>query len=429
MGMTESEMVRGETLGSILLRYRGYVYGASIFIGVYFVYLLFTPPNIDLKHHVYLAEAMLHGNFDVAAAGMPAIYNDTVAVGASRYTPFPPGPAILLLPFVAIWGTAFSESQFAAALGAVNVVVFWQVLVALGVSRRTQALVVPFFAFGTVHFYCATEGGVWQYSHVAAVFFMLAAVLLLLRNAPLALTAFVFGFAVISRSPTLLAAPFFLYYVYHQHSERLTIAGLTDRAWLKDVAAFGAGLAPFGLLMLGYNYARFHDPFNSGYQAVYETYVNSDIKYSYYRSLFPDAPQFKLFDVRNIPIHLYTLFLMPPQFHADWTVFRPSPYGMSVLLTSPAFVYAFLVKRKTVLKPACWLAIGLVSALLFMHYSQGWVQFGYRFLLDFAPFLLILTALGFDDNTSPAHRRIQVDLVAISIVVCFWGNFWALHGL
>jgi hypothetical protein len=69
-----------------------------------------------------------------------------------------------------------------------------------------------------------------------------------------------------------------------------------------------------------------------------------------------------------------------------------------------------------------------VSALLFMHYSQGWAQFGYRFLLDFAPFLLILTALGFDDNTSPAHRRIQVDLVAISILVGFWGTFWANNG-
>jgi hypothetical protein len=429
MGMTESEMVRGETLGSILLRYRGYVYGAAIFMGVYLVYLLFTPADIDFKHHVYLAQAMLHGNFDVGAAGMPANYPDAVVAGASRYVPFPPGPAILLLPFVAVWGTAFSESQFAAALGAVNVVVFWQVLVALGVSRRTQAFVVPFFAFGTVHFYCATEGSVWQYSHVAAVFFMLVAVLLLLRNAPLALTAFVFGFAVISRSPTLLAAPFFLYYVYRQHSEHLTIAGLTDRGWLKDLAAFSAGLAPFGLLMLGYNYARFHDPFTSGYQAVYESYVHSDVKYNYYRSLFPSAPQFNLFDPRNIPLHLYTLFLMPPQFHADWSVLRPSPYGMSVILTSPAFVYAFLVKRKTALKPACWLAIGLVSALLFMHYSQGWVQFGYRFLLDFAPFLLILTALGFDDNTSSRHRRIQLNLVSLSIVVGFWGNFWALHGL
>jgi len=50
MGMTESGMVRGQTLGSILLRYRGYVYGASIFVGVYFVYLLFTPLDIDAKH-------------------------------------------------------------------------------------------------------------------------------------------------------------------------------------------------------------------------------------------------------------------------------------------------------------------------------------------------------------------------------------------
>jgi hypothetical protein len=29
-----------------------------------------------------------------------------------------------------------------------------------------------------------------------------------------------------------------------------------------------------------------------------------------------------------------------------------------------------------------------------MHFSQGWVQFGYRFSNDFAPFALILVALG-----------------------------------
>jgi hypothetical protein len=428
MGLTESELVQRESWGNVLLRYRGYVYGASIFLGVYLVYLVFTPVDIGEKHHVYLAQAMLHGSFDVAKAGMPADYIDTVTVGTSRYIPFPPGPAVLLLPFVAIWGTSFSESQFAAALGAVNVVLFWQILIALGISRRAKILLVPFFAFGTVEFYCATEGAVWQYNHVAAVFFMLVAVLLLLRKAPLALTAFVFGFAVISRSPTLFAAPFFLHYVYYQHNERLSVAGLTDRAWLKDVAAFCAGLAPFGVVMLGYDYARFHNLFTSGYQAVYEEYIHGDQKYNYYRALFPDATPLKLFDVRAIPWHLYTLLLMPPRFVGDWSVFRPSPYGMSVLLTSPAFVYALMVKRKTPLKAACWIAIALVSALLFSHYSQGWVQFGYRFLLDFAPFLLILTALGFDDNDSPTHRRVQFDLVAISIVVCFWGNFWAHRG-
>ncbi len=430
MGTTESGLVQRETLSSIWLRYRGYAYGASIFLGVYLIYLVFTPVNIGEKHHVYLASAMLHGSFDVARAGMPADYIDTVTVGAHRYIPFPPGPAILLLPFVAVWGTSFSESQFAAALGAVNVVIFWQVLIALGISRRSKLLLVPFFAFGTVHFYCATEGAVWQYNHVAAVFFMLVAVLLLLKKAPLPLVAFVFGFAVISRLPTLFAVPGILYYVYYQHSEKLSLDGLRDRAWLKDVLAFAIGLAPFGLITLGYDYARFHNFLESGYHAVYLDYAVADNRgvYSYYKALFPNAPPFHLFDPRAIPWHLYTLFLMPPRFVNDWSILRPSPYGMSVLLTSPAFVYAVLVKRKTPLKAASWIAIALVCALLFCHYTQGWVQFGYRFLLDFVPFLLILTAMGFDDNDSPTHRRIQVDLVAISIVVCFWGNFWAHRG-
>ncbi|HLE82158.1 MAG TPA: hypothetical protein VJA25_12800, partial [Dehalococcoidia bacterium] len=117
--------------------------------------------------------------------------------------------------------------------------------------------------------------------------------------------------------------------------------------------------------------------------------------------------------------------LMPPQFVPGWDIFRPSPYGMSVLLTSPAFIYAGFVKRKSWLKPSLWIAIAFVSLPLLLHYSQGWVQFGYRFLLDFAPFLLILTAFGFDDNDSPGARRLQVALVAVAIVAGFWGRHWA----
>jgi hypothetical protein len=158
---------------------------------------------------------------------------------------------------------------------------------------------------------------------------------------------------------------------------------------------------------------------------VYETYIHSDIKYNYYRSLFPHASHFKLFDPRNIPLHLQALFLMPPQVISNFPFFRASPYGMSILLTSPAFIYAFLVKRKSSLVPASWLAIAFVATLLFMHYSQGWVQYGYRFLLDFAPFLLILTAFGFDDNSTPGHRRLQVALVTMSVLMGLFGVYSA----
>jgi len=423
--MATVELAQREPVAQALLRYRGYISGAAIFTCVFLVYLALAPAGEAINHHVYLAEAMLHGSFDVGAAGMPSGYQDTVPINGSVYLPFPPGPAILLLPFVAIWGTDFSQTQFCAFLGAVNVLLFWQLLAALKVSGRAQALAVLFFAFGTVHFYCASNGGVWQYNQIAAVFFLLIAIMLLVKRAPLPLVAAAFGFAVISRSPTLLAAPFFLYYVYRLHSERLTVSGLTKRAWLKDVALFAAGLIPFGVVTLFYNYARFGDPFTSGYQAVYETYIHSDIKYNYYRSLFPHASHFKLFDPRNIPLHLQTLFLMPPQVISKFPFFRASPYGMSILLTSPAFIYALLVKRKTALVPASWLAIGLVASLLFMHYSQGWVQYGYRFLLDFAPFLLILTAFGFDDNATPGHRRLQVALVTTSVLMGLFGVYSA----
>ena len=58
-----------------------------------------------------------------------------------------------------------------------------------------------------------------------------------------------------------------------------------------------------------------------------------------------------------------------------------------------------------------------------MHFSQGWVQFGYRFSNDFAPFALVLVALG----ASRLGRLWPfVVLVVASIVVNFWGTMWGV---
>jgi hypothetical protein len=181
-------------------------------------------------------------------------------------------------------------------------------------------------------------------------------------------------------------------------------------------------LLPFVLFSLWYNDIRFGSPFDTGLDELYPLY--GGIPISFYLDQFPDATRFDMLDVRNIPLHLYTIFLMPPEFHPDWSVLRPSPYGMSVLLTSPAFIYAAFVKRNDALKLGSWLAIGLVSIPSLLYFSQGWKQFGYRYMLDFMPFLLILTALGFEDNQSPSSTRIKVLLVAVAIVAGFWGRHW-----
>ena len=420
--------IRWPTIGPLARRAGAPV---VIFAGVLLIYYLSNPTPLGspgqpwYQHYVYLADAFLNGTLDVSSVGIPDFYQDTVTVGDSKYLPFPPGPTILLMPFVAIWGTGFSQIYFSMVLGALNAVLLWYLLGLLNVSRTTKLLLVPFFALGTAHFYAATTGTVWFFGHVAAVFFLLLALITLFRRMPTILPAIFLGFAYLSREPVVLSAPIFLYWIYRQQHDTISVQNLLDRKTLVRLGSFVAGLLPFVILWFAYNVARFDGPLETGYDTVANGYINGGIAYSFYLSDFPDAPRFSLFDIRNVPLHLYTIFLMPPQYVASWDVLRPSPYGMSLLLTSPAFIYAALVKRRDWLKPTLWIAIGLVSIPLLLHYTQGWVQFGYRFMLDFAPFLLILTAFGFDDNASPGARRLQITLVAVAIVAGFWGRYWA----
>ena len=72
---------------------------------------------------------------------------------------------------------------------------------------------------------------------------------------------------------------------------------------------------------------------------------------------------------------------------------------MSVILTSPAYLLAIPVLRRygrSRLVTGAVLAVGFIAFVNLMHFSQGWVQFGYRFSNDAAPFALILVALGFE---------------------------------
>jgi uncharacterized membrane protein YwaF len=59
-----------------------------------------------------------------------------------------------------------------------------------------------------------------------------------------------------------------------------------------------------------------------------------------------------------------------------------------------------------------------------LYFSQGWVQFGYRYLMDYLPFLMILTALGFEDNQSRSSFWLKVVLVVASVAIGFWGRYW-----
>jgi hypothetical protein len=70
------------------------------------------------------------------------------------------------------------------------------------------------------------------------------------------------------------------------------------------------------------------------------------------------------------------------------------------------------------------LAVLAIAVFNLMHFSQGWVQFGYRFSNDFVPWALLLTAVGIERVRSGAGIALALALVGISVAVNWWGVVW-----
>jgi hypothetical protein len=111
----------------------------------------------------------------------------------------------------------------------------------------------------------------------------------------------------------------------------------------------------------------------------------------------------------------------------------PRDIGMSILLTSPAYLLlipALARYGRGRLITGAALAVLLVVLVDLMHFSQGWVQFGYRFSNDAVPFALPLVALGLaraTDGRSAWAMPVAIGLVVISIAVNLWGVVWSLQ--
>ena len=112
--------------------------------------------------------------------------------------------------------------------------------------------------------------------------------------------------------------------------------------------------------------------------------------------------------VQNLPLFLAGLpSILPPcdpgavrgLFDAACPVIAPRDVGMGLFLTSPAWLIAFASLRwlgRDRLVTGAAIAVVLIAIVDLMHFSQGWVQFGYRFSNDYAPFGLLLLALALE---------------------------------
>ena len=369
------------------------------------------------NHYVYLADSFLHGRLDLGRK--PPNENDWARIDTlhlrdgrtvrgvflrggvadhfrtlkgkvltipeeniarreyTYYVSFPPLPSLLMLPFVAIFGLAFNDVIFTVLFAALNPVLAYLTLRRLRpLSARSEVdnlWLTGMFAFGTVAFYASVLGEVWYTAHVVGLALTWAYLLFALEARHPALAGVAIGLGFITRTPLLFAFPLILL--------ELVRCRPAWGARLRGAAAFAAPVAVIGLAMATMNLARFESPFEFGH-----TYLNV---------VWAERIQrWGLFNYHFLGRNLACAFALLPRIYAKAPYVKVSWHGMSLLLTTPALLYLVWPSVKGPLHRALWATVVAVAIPSFLYQNSGWVQFGYRFSLDYLPMMVALWALG-----------------------------------
>jgi hypothetical protein len=358
-----------------------------------------TPYN----NYVLLAQALLHGRVWI---DWPGPYIDALQYGGRYYVIEAPLPALLLLPFVAIFGSATNQTVLAMVLAGAAVGASWELGERFGLRPAANAWICAFLLTGTDLLWCATLGDVWFLAHVSAFCFTMLALVELAGKRRGWLVALFAACAVESRFSMILAIP--VYFVILSPSTSLRTGGVEGSTRRRQIW-FASVLAGVAVLWILYNRARWG--------------TWSDIGYTtWYHQDQAGMPAGSPFQLTYLPYQLWSFFVQPPTRLSEFPWLRPEYSGVALTWTSPALLLAFFARAPARWVIALWVAAALTAVPNFLYYVNGFAQFGMRHALDFEPFLVALMMLGVRER----FPRWGYVLIGYSIIVGLWGCWYWL---
>ena len=365
------------------------------------LFLLTTAPerlhgHTPYNHFALLADAWVRGRLDLGHP--PPAYtgnNDFATDGTRWFVSFPPFPAVLIAPLVKLAGSPenVSDGRFFAWFGGVGPALLFLTLEKLartGRSRRSlveNALLALLFAFGTVYWFSSVQGTVWFVAHVIGAALATAYLYCSIDAAHPVLAGLALALGFATRTPLGFAFPFFLF-------EAHRVARKTDArgALLQSFALFAAPAAAVLAALMWHNRARFGDPLEFGHRLLaigWRGRIDRWGLFSYH------------YLGRNLAVVLTDLPFVDPLHVKGLAPFQINAHGLPLWLTSPFFAWALWPKRTGRLFWALALTALFVAAPSLLYQNSGWIQFGYRFSNDFAPFLMLMIAVGGRRLTPP----------------------------
>ena len=368
---------------------------------IYFAIAFIGGAPFGLKataYYNYLADAFLHGQYYLRI--IPPTTHDLSFFNGNYFLYWPPMPALVLMPFVAVFGIGFSDIFFTVVIASINVMLVAHLLNSaekaqiINITRFQKGILVLFFAAGTVHLILAPRGGVWFTGQLTGFMFVILSYIFALHYQGVGgfvLTGTAIGLAMLTRNHLLFAGIWPAYYLVSQHwHQKKKLAGYVLAALLPPLF--------LGLWFLSYNFARFG------------SFAELGIQYHQMADFFrANYDLYGTFHIAYLPINLYYQYLFYPLPLSAETF-----QGGSLFMLSPVFFVIFPVVWKELNNNqvrilATTVLVVMIPILLLM--GTGWVQYGPRYTLDFTVPLILLTARGL----KYISNRVLVLLTLISV--------------
>lgn len=373
----------------------------------------FNQSNGSTNLYTYQAEAFLHGDFAIQEKPNK-LPGETIEYHGRIYSPFPPFPAVLLTPFVAMFGRQDLKIYWITILMAVvTSFTLYRILHKLELDQAATSWILAGFALGTGYWqiFRGSEW-VWMFAQITAVLFSMLAIHESIYKGRGWLAGLFLGAAFLSRQLSIfliLFIPALLWKNDLKQYRTQNFAGF--------IAAVGFSIA----LYLAFNYYRF-DTFGSGYDLMNYAAFGGPGNF-----LGERVAQHGIFDPAYLIFNAFQMFI--EGYHIDFSgttlleYAGLSRFGTSLLAASPFVIAAFRARGDKLFIWSAWgsVVVTLITALF--YHNNGYIQYNtQRFSLDFLPVLILLVALGFK-NSSSDLRAYWKGMIVYAIFLNVLTNF------
>jgi len=377
------------------------------------IYFFSNPhPQNHFDYTVRIAESLLHGHLGLTDKP-PSWLNEFIPIGDEYYSVFPLGSVVTMFPVAILRGVGFISAMPGGVIAGLCAAICAAFLLLIGfryeLTLTKRIVLASSILFGTWMWVNLTMGGAWQLALGFAMVGELGAIYFAIYDRRPFIASLFFALAFGNRTEVLATAPIFFYLLSRRSMD--PEVDENGRQWdIRGAIEFAVVPVVLGIATLFYNYERFGSPLDFGYARIpgvlNESWYDRGIFSFYY-----------------IPRQAYEMLFKLWRVIIEFPYLVPDGFSSSILLSIRFLLMVFRPGRRNALLRNCaWIAIAILTLILWAHGNSGGWQFGYRYAMVLLPWIYVVLL----ENGTKRLSAMESATIGFSILANVY-SVWLFH--